>query len=474
MLSSFFQRDYLLALAALVLGGCAPGQDEPTPAAGIDVSNYLAVGGSYTAGVSDGGLTRRSQQYAFPNLLARQFRLVNPAAVFTQPLLAEGTSTDYLKFTAFGANDQVETTRVSGSAVTGTVAAPGPCGSAENLPLLAPSATAGTLPQNLGLPGLRLSQIEVLGYGNAATAATGAGFNPYFSRLLPAGDNRTYLQALTTAASSATFFTYFQGLDDVLPYLTSGGECRGSVANLQQLGNSMKLNARKVLDVLAANGRPGIIATLPAVTTLPLLRQGQGLRVQARLRQTGKATDTLFIQSPFDRPGRPAEPAQPIVNDDYILATALPRVGTLTPVLVNGTTLMLPYGLDRRNPIADADVLDKRELSFLADYVVNEYNKELARLAQDVYKLPELDANTRARTLNLNDVLFNPITDLISVGGVVYSAEPVRGGFFSLDYFSLTPRGNALLANAFIQGINQTYKSNIPALDVNSLPTTAN
>jgi hypothetical protein len=49
----------------------------------------------------------------------------------------------------------------------------------------------------------------------------------------------------------------------------------------------------------------------------------------------------------------------------------------------------------------------------------------------------------------------------------------VRGNFFSLDYYSLTPRGNDLLANTFIAAINKAYRSNIPAIDVNSLPTTA-
>ncbi|WP_426059568.1 hypothetical protein [Hymenobacter sp. B1770] len=42
-----------------------------------------------------------------------------------------------------------------------------------------------------------------------------------------------------------------------------------------------------------------------------------------------------------------------------------------------------------------------------------------------------------------------------------------------MDYYSLTPRGNSLLANTFIAAFNKAYRANVPALDVNSLPTAA-
>ena len=48
----------------------------------------------------------------------------------------------------------------------------------------------------------------------------------------------------------------------------------------------------------------------------------------------------------------------------------------------------------------------------------------------------------------------------------------MRGNFFSLDYYSLTPRGNGLLANAFITAFNKAYRTNLSVIDVNSLPTT--
>ena len=54
-----------------------------------------------------------------------------------------------------------------------------------------------------------------------------------------------------------------------------------------------------------------------------------------------------------------------------------------------------------------------------------------------------------------------------------YSSEPVRGNFFSLDYYSLTPRGKGLLANACITAFKKAYRANLSVIDVNSLSTTA-
>ncbi|MCC3152642.1 hypothetical protein Q3A66_06510 [Hymenobacter sp. BT770] len=460
------RRTGLVAVAALMLNACAPAQDTPTPTTSVNVSRYVAVGDSYTAGVSAGGLTRTSQEYSFPNLIARQLQGASANAAFTQPLLEAGTGSGYFDLVDYPASGIPRTRRIAGQAVRRTVINPTACGGPDTVRLLERSKTASALPQNLGVPGLLLSQIETAGLGNETKATPGGAFNPYFERLLPAADSRTYLQAVTDAAATATFFTYFQGLDDLLPYVRSGGEC-GPFPNTS-LTNLMKANARKVLDRLRAGGQPGIIAKLPALNTLPLLRLGKGLQLQARLQALNNDKALLYIEDPIN-----LGPAQPITDDDYVLATAIPRVGKLTPVLVGTTTLMLPYGRDARNPLRDADVLDNFQELQRAKSVLDAYNNELENLAHNVYRLPEVDITNHRSALDLDGILFNNVADIISVNGVVYSSEPVRGNFFSLDYYSLTPRGNGLVANAFISAINKAYRANIPAVDVNNLPTVA-
>ncbi|MGY3088824.1 hypothetical protein ACVWYF_001864 [Hymenobacter sp. UYAg731] len=461
-------RAGLVAATALMLTACAPTQDTPAPSASLNLSHYLAVGDSYTAGLSAGGLTRTSQEYSFPNLLAQQFALASGGGSFTQPLLEPGTGSGYLNFVDFASTGLVRSTRVAGQALRGSaVINPGTCGTPDTTRLLVRSATASALPQNLGVPGITLAQLETIGLGNEANARPGVAFNPYFERLLPAADSRTYLQAVTDAAATATFFTYFQGLDDVMPYLRSGGQCGANAAAVPSI-TIMRNNVRKVLDRLTAKGQPGVIIRLPTLTSLPFLRAGQGLSLEARLQASFGDTARIYIADPIG-----VNPAVHITNDDYVLATALGRIGRPTPVVVNGTTLMLPYGRDSRNPIRDADVLDKSEELNRINGVVTSYNGELERLARDVYKLPILTPTGSLTTLDPDLLLFNQVSGVISAAGVQYSPELVRGNFFSLDYYSLTPRGNALLANTIIAALNRAYRTQIPAIDVNKLPATA-
>lgn len=453
---------------ALLLNACAPAQDTPSPVSGVDFSHYLAVGDSYTAGLSAGGLTRTSQEYSFPNLLAQQFAAASGGGSFPQPLLEPGTGTGYFNFVDYAPSGLVRSSRVTGQAFRGNrVINPGTCGTPDTTRLLARAATAGTLPQNLGIPGLTLAQYETAGLGNEINARPGVAFNPYFERLLPAADNRTYLQAVTDAAATATFFTYFQGLDDLMPYVRSGGQCGANEA-LPPSITIMRSNVRKVLDRLTAKGQPGVIIRLPPLESLPFLRAGQGLVLEARLQASFGDTARIYIQDPINQ-----GPAVHITNDDYVLATALARIGRPTPVVVNGVMLMLPYGRDSRNPIRDAEVLDKGVELNKIDGVRKSYNTELDRLAKDVYKLPTLTPAPSASTFDTDVLLFNQVSGNIAVGGVQYSPELVRGNFFSLDYYSLTPRGNGLLANAIIAALNRTYRTQIPAIDVNRLPATA-
>ena len=460
---------------AVLLNACAPSQDAPSPTAGLNVSRYLAVGDSYTAGFSAGGLTRAGQEYSFPNQLARQLRLAAPEAVFSQPLLEAGSGSGYTALIDFTPAGFARGRRIAGQAVRRQVINPAACGGPDTVRLLTRSATASALPQNLGVPGLLLSQIETVGLGNEASATPGAAFNPYFERLLPASDSRTYLKVVTAAAPSSTFFTYFQGLDDLLPFVHSGGQCGGlddpRLPNRVQLLASMTQNSKKILDRLTANGQRGIIATLPALTSLPLLRLGRGIALQARLQLAFGDTAGLYITQPVI-PGQTPGSAQRISDDEYVLGTALARIGQRTPVQVGATTLMLPYGRDIRNPLRDEDLLDSRELN-IAKGIVDSYNTALGTLASTVYKLPIVTPSKKASTLNLDDFLFSQVAKGISVAGVNYSIEPAGGNVFSLDYLSLTPRGNALLANVFIAALNRAYRSSIPTIDVNSLPSTA-
>ncbi|MBC6696658.1 hypothetical protein [Hymenobacter sp. BT190] len=437
------------ASALLLLAGCSP--DQPVPALssnGLDLTRYVAVGDSYTAGFADGGLTSASQSYSYANLIAGQFTKVDANATFTQPLLASGAGTGYLTLTGFDANGLPRTARVKPASTSARFINTAGCNGADTLYLYPRAAT--TLPQNLGVPGLRLSQIGIAGIGNTANLNRVGLFNPYFERLLPANDNRTYLQVVTSASANASFFTFFAGLDDLLPYVVSGGSC-GPLPD----ASALTANARLLLAQLSAGGRPGVVALPPSLFTLPVLRLSRGLDVQQRLRQnSATANDTLFVRTFTGA-------IQAVSGEDYVLPNGQRRIGRLESV--TGAPQTRPYG-SRQNPVTGADVLDYLEVARISQ-VAEDFRTGMLGLANTTFRLPLLDTN---------DALFSQVAGNINVNGVNYTPELVRGNFYSLDRITLTPRGNALLANLFLRKINESYNTSIPLINVNNLPTQAN
>jgi hypothetical protein len=449
-------------LGTITLFGCAPEQTAPTPTAGaLDLSRYVAVGDNYSAGYSDGGLTLKGQQYSIPALLEQQFaQSAGRTSTFTQPLLPEGTGTGYLQLRDIDPFGLPLTSRVTGGRITrGTFINANACGGGTDTTFLYSRAT-NTLPQNLSVPFMRLSQIDLAGLGNEANLRRVDQFNPYFERLLPAGDNRTYLQAVTDASANATFFTFFMGLGDALPYVLTGGDCTSALPN-----STINTNAKKLLDRLTAGGRQGIICLVPSnLNSLPLIGRGSETRLQSRL----APGDTVFIRT------FPANSVRPIGTNDYVLPSGLAQLGVsqMVPAGPGGSMISLRYGLDRRNPISRRDVLDQQEYTRV-NPAITALNTELVRLADRVYKIPVVNRSEGGLSIFDQIAINPPTTNGLSINGVKYTDEPVRGNFYSLDQYSLTPRGNAVMANTIIKEINRFYQASIPLLDPNTLPTTA-
>ena len=474
----FMANRWIMAGASAVatlLAGCAPTQVEPTASAGtLNLQRYVAVGDSYSSGFSDGGLTRNGQENSFPALLAQVFERAG-GGPFVQPLLGEGTGTGYRRFIGgFDSLGLPKTVRVAGNAIRRNVANPGACGGADTILVLNRWANPTILPQNMGVAGLRLTQIQTPKYGNeqSAVPATIAGYNPYFERLLPANDSRTYLEATGKAARSATFFTFFAGLDDLLPYLRTGavtGAGCDAFPNQTIFANNLISKAKLLLDSLQKGGQRGIVAQLPNLNTIPLLKLGATGPLQAQLRiKYHNPSLRIFVVNGRSGSSGTVERAEDDPNN-YILASALSRIGK--PMMVGG--VLKRYGLDSLSAVRNEDVIDRSEYSVLQG-IVTTYNTNLLALVRDIYKMPALSNASSGPLLDISaSVFLQSEKGIVSIGGVQYSTAPVRGGVFSVDYYSLTPRGNGLLANAFIGAINYAYKASLPAVDVNKLPTTA-
>jgi hypothetical protein len=226
-----------LALLGLTLGSCQPELDAPTASAGsADFSRYIAVGNSLTAGFSDNGLYREGQLNSYPSILAQQFAQVGGGS-FVQPLFTEAQSkgSGYVQLVGF--------TPATATALSSPITATVPGNGGRTTATSAPYTKFLDPVNNLGVPGIRMSDILTPGYGSLQG-------NAYFERITPdAAPLQTYLQRVqaTVASIKPTFFTEWLGNNDVLGYATAGGAVASSGITP---ATTFAVNTSYVLDAL--------------------------------------------------------------------------------------------------------------------------------------------------------------------------------------------------------------------------------
>ena len=461
-------KNFLYILAGVAFSGlavsCKPTLDAPAPStADLNFSRYVAVGDYNTAGFMNGGVSRESQQTAYPAILAQQFAAASGANVaFEQPYFSSGTQMVDLTFNDAGIPVLSNTQDLVNFLLAG-------CGATQQVfsdqYSNSPAQTASL--QNLGVPGLKIMQVRLGGLGNDAnvnntnTPSQPAAYNPYFDRMLPAGDDRTYLDVVRN--SKATFFTMWIGMADVINYAMSGASC-GRLPSTTEFNTE----AFNLIDSLSGSGkRYGVICNIPSVKYLGLpnpldvQRKYQQQRNDANLKIWVKA---LKI---YNAPSAGYDTVA-VTSSDFITPTGLSRLGINEQITVNGATFTLPHGLDKRNPLTESEVLDSKEADFLESRIsVNKpsYNGILDTLANS--KKSKFYGKVALASMQQ---LYGTLQNGVNYNGVVYSLTPVSGGFYSYDYFSPTPRGQAIIANKIIQTINQNFGTNIFEVNANSYP----
>lgn len=457
-----------LALLGLSLASCQPDIEAPKASAGsADFSSYIAVGNSLTAGYADGGLYREGQLNSYPSILASQFAKVG-GGNFVQPLFTEAQSNGagYLRLTGFTATGTPTT-----AAVTSNLAVRG--GTAQ-----APLYTQFLDPvNNLGVPGIRMSDIQTAGYGSTQG-------NPYFERLTPAASaGQTYLQRVqaTVAALKPTFFTEWLGNNDVLGYATAGGAASSLTSTA-----TFTTNTALVLDALTAGGAKGLVATIPDVTGIPFFTTvgpsfkatltannvpgmiimtgaAAGGPASGNRRQIGTAdirdanggrqlftlTAGAFLGL-FNQPT--AAPWQ------YIYAqSGQPAAGFPLFLAAYGIDTSKPFGTDPANPIPSAFVLDDLEQTQVATATAA-FNGVLVAGA-NARNLAVFDANTFFRSVAASGYVTNAVNN---------TAGYLSGNLFSLDGVHPTPRGYAVIANEMLKATNAKYGSTFSGVNPNS------
>jgi len=228
--------------------------------------------------------------------------------------------------------------------------------------------------------------------------------------------------------SNPTFFSCWLGNNDVLGYATSGG-----TVPITPSGTFTALY-NQFIKAITANGANGVIATIPDVTAIPFLNTITVAQVSA----SGKGAPVYITTGAG------------VVRQ----ATSADLINLTTTGIGVPNAQGYPKGFTPLTPLANSEVLDADEVTN-ARAAVAAYNATITQVASQ-YGLALMDIN----------VLLQKYKNGGSADGVPLSLSYISGGIFSLDGVHLTPRGYALVANAFINAINNQYNSSIPTVNV--------
>jgi len=413
---------YIGILSTLVASSCKPEIEGFQPTSGeANFSKYIAVGNSLTAGFADGGLYLEGQQVAFPNLIAEQLREVG-GGDFRSPFFAENerNGSGYLQLKDL----------VNGQPVMEDVT--------DNLAYREPgklSKHTGDI-ENLGVPGMRL---------DLSTQDWFGALNMYFERLLSDSDvgSKTYVQFATE--KNHTFFSFWLGNNDVLGYAMNGAVTNeGDPTTVLTETATFEQVYRGFIQALTANERKGVVATIPDVTAIPFFTTVTRAALIAAVKaESGQDIQDIYIETGAGTPKA--------ASDDDLFVLPFASAGLLGSTSAENP---LPYGLHPDRPIESKYVLDNEEVIAIQDRV-----KAFNNIIEDIAEGADLalaDAHAYLNRIQNPGIVYN---------GVSVNASFITGNAFSLDGVHLTPMGNAIIANLFIEAINKKYSSRIPKVD---------
>ncbi|MCH9661927.1 MAG: G-D-S-L family lipolytic protein [Bacteroidetes bacterium] len=504
-----------IALAAVVgFTSCEPEFENTVTDTGFydtgsaDLSNYVAVGNSLTAGFADGALYISGQNNSYPNIMAGQFALAGAGENFTQPLMS-----DDLGGLLLGGVQVAQNKFVLSAGANGPFPAV-----LEGTPTTEVGTSATGPFNNMGVPGAKSFHLVTPGYGQ---------LNPYFGRFATSGTATVVGDA---ASLNASFFSLWIGNNDILSFATSGGLGVDQTGNLDPATygpnditdpNVFAASYSGILDALMAGGAEGMVVNLPDVTSIPFFTTvpfapldpsnpdfaAQIPTLNATYAQLNQAFAFLGVsdRSIFFNSNGPS----PVVVHDESLADVSE---SLTQVLIAGgldvptaTIFGLQFGQARQAnaddlltltsssaiaalntdrmaalmalglPEASAAQLSVNGLTYPMEdqWVLIPAEQTAIANANNAYNAT-IEALADARNLILIDAR-GELAEIAATGvdypGGVLTSQFVTGGGFSLDGVHPTARGYAYVANLAIERINRKYNANIPTVEIGNYPT---
>ena len=399
-----------------------------------DFTTVVAVGNSLTAGFQSNALFESAQRYSFPAIVAGQMAGVNN---FEQPIISDP---------GIGGRLELDGSDLSGPIPTEEQGTP------QNADLDRPY-------NNLGIPGAILADFTGTDLPGLPYSARQSN-NPFFDIVLR---DMGSTQAAQMTSLEPTFVMFWLGNNDVLGYVTSGGNTPYTPAGPQGFAGLYQASMQQI----SATGADAVLYNIPNVTTIPFVFLVNNLLLQEGTITVNQNNNFALVTPQGDVPiwVETTDPSNPgVVQDTTIMNAPNPGAGqpggffllsareTLPQLFQNGT------GLSPNNPIPHSLVLDNGETT-QAVQLVNQYNQTISSLASS-NGFALVDINTA-------------FSDIIANGGITVdgvSLTPTPGSLFSFDGVHPANQGHGIVANLTIEAINDTYNANLPPVDVSEIP----
>lgn len=500
-----------------------PDQSVPGESGSADFSNYVAIGNSLTAGFMDAALYNDGQDRSLAAIMAGQFAFAGGPETFNQP--------DINSERGFNTSVQQPQGSVLGRFKLDT-SIPGPSPTIGG-DAIAPYTGDVTALNNFGVPGIVVGQLLTSDTGNPQSQAYNPFYarfasDPGNSTIL--GDalatqptffslwigNNDVLGYAISGASDESLLTDENAFDNqfnaVVDQLMDNSSASGVVGTIPPVTlvpyfqavtwDNITLDASTAQQLNAA--LQGVNDALDGVAQFPDHDQEE---VDQRKINYAEGSNPILVRDPsledyedeydqLEALGEinsqeraalvPYEQSRPLTQGELVTLSAGSLLGTeANPGGETPTTIgvVIPLGFNLQNPeesSGDEFFLTADEQSTIQSRT-NEFNTIIAtRVAQ------EAQSNGRLALFDINSGFpGNPNTELgafadlfgidgelgIRIEGQLLQPDFSPNGVFSTDGLHPNQRGNAILANEFIEVIESNFGAEIPTFDVLDLPS---
>lgn len=431
--------------------------ESPYKSGSADFSNYVAIGNSLASGFMDGDLYRDGQFVSYPYQISLQMALAG-GGKFTQPLMVDNTGLGTRIIFDFA----IQLPRLEGSA-------PHP-GNLQNISAQGPF-------HNMGVPGVTVGDLTALTMNSPRAEA-------YYKRFAKSYGNMSIMDEVM--GQKPSFVTLWIGSNDVLGYGLRGGDIATDPRQDITLEADFRTRFQAVVDRLGDT--KGVVANIPDIAYIPYFDMKNIMKTFMKI----NLHDSLVLDSEqAARANAAIKAAELATGHKYGIEFKQGKNAAL--VVDPQSSLAAPYNF--RQIQASDQVL----LQLLADYpgLRDQIGAGFGWANADgvLQPIPHryvLDTNERQRiekaTAAYNDIIEDIVSkkpnlhmvdvasemarlrDGIRIGtppiSVLFTAEYLTGSFFSLDGVHPKGQGSAIIANKFIETINQKFGATLPLVDV--------